>query len=542
MKQTGKGIQADNLQEFLDSAHNAAKEGQQQFFTPLALATALCRPLPAVRRSLVADLTFGSGTLATASGATTALGVEIDSRVKSALTAPAETAWHIENADLTHWYPLAKEGGISLPFILLNPPFSLQWHKDRLAALADSHIPAVAAAFRSVKGLYIDSTLASFLIALDLLSGIGEGFLICNGDTARRLIGDPSDPSHPSDLLRHIWLWLEIPALVFENQMRSFPTAVLYFSNSHGRSRSDDGPLFLQSPSADPTTVERTLMVPEVFSAHCGSRFRYEHEIGARDTVEKFKVIGREYGQRHRGNRPDFNIMLDERGRLRTHLTPFQKISRKIPLDLASRLNDLNLKTPISLCVTATSRTAMREAVQSGIWNVQPEVHHAIAAALREFESHGAPFYTPSPVQALGWVDEYSHLTCAKPGIGDIRPGDSRPITCTVEPTTWKGEKINLAGEPEDLEFTGRELLVTIPDHSDCKHHFHARRDDAKQDPEMEHGKCKARHWHIADLVDHFEIPMPQDIVTLHPERYQAHLATMEKLQARVNKNLSKAS
>ena len=45
MKQSGNTIHNANLQEFLDSAANAADYGQRQFFTPPDLAAALCRPL-----------------------------------------------------------------------------------------------------------------------------------------------------------------------------------------------------------------------------------------------------------------------------------------------------------------------------------------------------------------------------------------------------------------------------------------------------------------------------------------------------------------
>ena len=34
MKQSGNKIQNANLQEFLDSATNAAEQGQRQFYTP----------------------------------------------------------------------------------------------------------------------------------------------------------------------------------------------------------------------------------------------------------------------------------------------------------------------------------------------------------------------------------------------------------------------------------------------------------------------------------------------------------------------------
>jgi hypothetical protein len=55
-------------------------------------------------------------------------------------------------------------------------------------------------------------------------------------------------------------------------------------------------------------------------------------------------------------------------------------------------------------------------------------------------------------------------------------------------------------------------------------------------------GSIHIMHWHIADLIEHFQIPIPKDIVSLHPEKYRAHLQTLAALEARVNANLAKAS
>lgn len=548
MNQTGNSIQNGNIQEFLDSAANAASYGQRQFYTSPQIAAALCRPLPAIRRELVADLHFGNGALAAGAGSKLALGLDIDHRVRSELKPPAEARWHVEQADLTHWYGIAAEVDLCLPFILINPPFSLQWHAERLTALANSSIPEIPAIYRKFPK-HIDSTLASFMIALDRLTQNGEGFMVCNANTARRFFGDPQGgtqgkPPVAADIMRYLWMWLEIPDMIFDNQMTDFPTAVLYFSRSHGASRvkAPTAPLFLRTETGDPLAIERALMVPEVFSACNGGRHVYAHEFHAPAILEKFAAITKEYGIRHKSHKPDWNIMLDDKGRLRTHLTPFQKVNKRIPRQLIENLDDLNLKTPISLCVTATSRTTLREAAQCGIWRIHPEVAKAIDEAMREFDAQGAPFYTPTGAQPLGWVDEQSTLTCRKEGIGDCQPGDACPITCNVEPTLWKGLKTNLAGNDEELEYHGKELLVTLRDKSGVDHHFHVRKDDSIKPPDSTDGRITAIHWHIADLLEHFHIPTPQDIVTLHPERYRENLRVLDALEARACKHMAQAA
>ncbi len=622
MKQTGNTIHNGNLQEFLDSAANAADYGQRQFFTPPNLAAALCRPLAAGHKEIVMDLHFGSGALAFAAASRQAIGLDIDVRVKkldsshqkpearqdgtadssaspsglwpldSGISRPSGSEWHVEQADITQWYPLAAEAGFTAPFILINPPFSLRWYADRLAPLRQSAIPEVARAMNEYPE-QIDSTLASFLIALDLLSAEGEGFMVCNAATARRFFGSPGGkpearsqkpearnqsqekeeaesaaPScldsgfssldsvrgiHP-DLRKFIWLWLEIPAAKFEGLAAPMDFAVIYFSRSHALYSSSSSSnqqstinnhqssiLFLTSPGSTPEAVANTLFHESVFHAHHGSRIRFDHEARPKSTIERFHTVTREYKQRHRGTKPDWNIRLDAKGAIRTYLTPFQNCSKKLCRTLISKLQAIDGQTPIQLCVTATSRTALREAMQCGVWRIHPEVADAIATALADHDKDGAPFYRPSPTQSLGWIDEMGELECLAPGIGTCAPGDRCPIETRIEKTTWKGDKINLAGEKEELAYSGEELLVTLTDPDGSKHHFHVRRDEETHEDEIDPrtNKVRVRHWPLSTLIEHFKIPIPKDITALRPDDYQRHLARLIQIEQMVRRNLA---
>lgn len=545
MKQSGKSIQNRNLQLFLDSAPNALDQGQQQFYTPANVATSLMRPLPGMRKELIFDPNFGCGALALGTGAKRAIGLDIDDRIKD-LASPQDADWFLNHADFTLWYPIACEVGFTVPFITLNPPFSLHWHKDRLSALRECGIPAVEQAFARTSGDTIDSTLASFLCALHLLSSTGEGMMVCNASTARRFLGSPdgsSDGIHPG-LRDHVWLWLEIPEAIYENQHTRFDTAVLYFSKSHAyHARPGALPLFLTAASGDSQAIDSALMVHDVFTAHQGSRLKHEHEVRAAHVQENFSAICREYAVRHEGKRPDWNIRLAEDGRLSTYLTPFQRVSQKLDKALVGRLQSINGQTPISLCVTATSRTALREAAECGVWTIHPDVQRAIDAALIEFDSEGAPFYRPSESQALGWIDEHSALKCKAAGIGSFTVGQSYTIHTSIENTEWKATKINLAGEKEKLKFTGRELLVVITDDEKVKHYFHVRRDDAKGDEDQDDDKreSECHHW-FDTLTRHFEIPTPRDITNVRPDDFARHLAHMDRIQDEVNARLAAAA
>lgn len=547
MNQFGNSIHPGNIQHFADSAKNAIQLGQRQFFTPPDLAAALCSVFKRNAATIATDLMVGSGHLLTAANRKHATGIDVDSRVSDPDSPLASCVLKscVFQADITRFYPLATAAGLNFDLLLLNPPFSLQWYLDRLAPLALSDAYGVREAYAAAcaAGDTIDSTLGTFLIALDSLSRYGEGFMICNAATARRLIGDPeAAPSDhcplPTDhsLLSNIWCWLEIPGAIYENQHSAFTTAVLYFSASHGHAcPSDHRPLFLHAPSPDPGTVERTLAtaISARSFAFCGRSI--DHEYQAQKWKEDFhplwNAVRQEYHTLYHGTPPAYNLMLGQDGRILTHLDPYRKAAYVHNRDLLMAFRSMHGEAPASLVVQQASRSALRHAMVSGNWRVQPELVAAVDRAVAEYESIRAPFYTPGPVQALGWLDEESELPCSKPGIPGFRPGTSYPIKTWIENTDWLDRKTNLAGEREDLALSGRELVVELTSDDDNRHHFHVRRDDSKAFKESD----KIHHHHIQALLDHFAIPIPRDVAHANPAAYTANLARLDQLEAMIN-------
>src|SRR5262245_60461858 len=161
------------LQEYLDSAANAAQKGQAQFFTPIEWAELLCRPLPQWR-SNVTDISCGAGhLLRAAENESTELlfGVEIQPlrSVPGRKTLAAPKAVDRVTGDLTRLYPLLRTVDFTSDLFVLNPPWDLHWYRDRLAGLAQSHVPAVREAFAALDSRTprecLDSTVASLCIA-----------------------------------------------------------------------------------------------------------------------------------------------------------------------------------------------------------------------------------------------------------------------------------------------------------------------------------------------------------------------------------------
>jgi len=543
MKQTGKGIQNANLGTFLDSATNAMDQGQQQFFTPLSLAAALTVPL-AAGHTWAFDPNCGSGNLLSGTGLSDGYGLDIDHRAPKSHrgTGDAVTRLHVHQADITKWYPIASEVSFRVDLATVNPPFSLRWHADRFAPLAASRRPNVRLAFDEWKSNgTIDSTLASLLMAIDLLTDTGEGYLIGNHDTLARFLGHPSGDA-ASPLRHHIWCWLEIPSVVFENQHSSFPTAVVYFSATHGvNNHGTEPPIHLIAPSGDADTVRQTLSQARSFRrlAFRGRSLDSSY-LSSHDTqAAKWDAIMDEYGRRHLDHPREVNIWLDERGRIRTQLDTFA--SHKLDMSVVEQLQHLNHRRPEQLVVQQASRVALMAAIKGDTWSVCPDLVAAVDAAVAAYNSVRAPFYTPNPVMALGWIDEVDCIEACTSRLHGIVDGRKYKLRTYTESIVISGEKTNLAGQREVISFRSQELVIEISGDDGHLHLYHVSR--LKDAPEVERKDDRTIHHHvIANFNEHFITPVPPDVTQANPALYQRNKAILLGLEARISARLSGAA
>jgi len=537
MNQNGNTFQGPGLQLFLDSAANASSLGQRQFFTPPGLASALATPFRRLDIQAVVDLQAGSGTLLATALAGHRFGIDLDERTPSAI--PGK---HAYVADCTRWFPLAMETRFKADLILGNPPFSLQWHAARLSSLLTSPLPGIKDAFESVvKNGTIDSTAAALLMSIALLSDAGEGFILCNAATARRLLGAPEDGASTTPLAairRYLWTWLEIPDIPFEGLGTVVDAAVLYFARSHGEHATGQPvPLYLSSPSADPATVEKTLLTALTARPHArrGREVKENWSSSAASTERQWTAIRQEYERlEHPDRHPAWNIWMKEDGTLARNLTTFQRLA--VPMETITLLDNLHGAHPAALVVQRPTRQALRAAVEGGIWRVHPAVTEAVAKALAEYDGVRAPFYTPGPVQSMGWLDEESTITCTEAGLEGIHPGGSYPLDTWVEATSWTGKRANYEGKIEEYSYSGNQLVVQITSPAGAIHQFHVRRDDDTKESRKE-----GNIWHHDQslIPRHFKIPCPPDIAQLQPERYTHFVNRLDSIEQRIRARLA---
>ena len=527
------------LQEVFDSAKNAAVKGQAQWFTPDSWARLLTLPLPRYR-PFVTDLNCGNGALLKAAtrSFTEPLGCDIEPQAGTKYVA----------ADVTKLYPLLCAVNWKCDLFVLNPPWDLHWHRERLKALSDSDCPAVREAFAARDGRagqgQMDSTSAMLCIALDRCSDYGEGFVIANEATLQRLIFAKDAPHRA--LAIHVWAHLTVRGNLCEPKSKSdFVTGVIYFAR----------PLQSKCYQAHCPTFETAQRALEELRRN---RVMYRRgaeptgDVHTRDsgllweaaTDESLRTTGMNVGH------PPYNIWLDATAMppiIRTYLSLFDQHTGRVPEADAHALFALNGKQPLQLVMQRQHRKALEAAVTGSLWKVDLALRSAVQAAIAEYNAIRAPLYPLSKIQRLGYLDEQDEIKCIKNLKGAFTQGQSYALRSTTLAVRRDGTKMNLAGGLDAVEWNAQELAFFITDNAGVERCFMEAR---LRDPNIEinllvpggkpgrqrdlAGKC-AIDFTMQELAGHFHIPDVPDVATLNPQVYQRHLAALDEIAALCN-------
>lgn len=572
-------------QDLLDSATNAAVKGQAQWFTPRAWAQLLATPLPR-HRPVIVDLTCGRGDLllGCSNKSTKArLGCDIDSQAQILFAHE-----HFIGADLTALLPLLHEVAWRADLFVINPPWDLHWHRERLASLAQSRVPAVRAAFKAIDPRLgrdtMDSTIATLALALDACSDVGEGFLIANASTVERLIFGPSAPH--AALRDHVWAVVTVDGNICElaahtnprfasqaegqgeGATSSFRTAVLYFALGHTSgvrqrihmSAQPEPRAWLNAAARRMESIGRWQREgPEI----------HESYLHTDDTEALWSAVRDEWRslQADRTSRLSrYNIRLDGAGVIRTHLSLFEQHSIFIDKGLAAELHEMNGKRPMQLVLQRAQRDALLAVIgEESPWKVDPQLATAVAQAIQQYHAQRAPLYPLPEIQRLGYLDEEDTIQCKADFPAPLpsraphlfSAGQAYPIATRTVTVRRKAERIGLNGEPEDIEYTGAELCILITDDNARQWSFMEQRlrtdkvrilglsRDGREPVGPQAGKGKNRppesegmdareciDFSLQELVAHFKIPSVPDVAAVDPAGYERNLSELEAIEA----------
>ncbi len=443
-----------DLQTILEASSNPLAKSRPlaQYYTPPSVANELAKALPAYRPVLV-DLTCGPGQLlqGCANNTTrTLIGCDIATKAKgsrlNAETPELETsAFSIQHSDLTLFYPLLAAIDWQADLFVLNPPWDLHWHKERLSLLADSGCRAVASVFTSAfslqpSALTLDSTIATWMIALDRLTYRGEGLLIANHATLERLVFRPNAPYHA--LATHVWhrrlmgkaegerlkaKVSESEPSAFSLQPSAFPLEAVYFCAESGQPERAAGHL--------PASRDEHHMAPDVTGPMTAcSQTKPAWDIAAGEWKERARVAA--------GKRPKENLSLDGAGNIQVHLSVFAREAGQVgklesgkvgvpALDREQivRLFALQGARPLQVvmqratrdellyflnCETICQPAHLPTCPPAAAFTISPELRAAVTDALAAYNAVRAPLYPLSEIQRLGYLDEHDRVECKK--------------------------------------------------------------------------------------------------------------------------------
>lgn len=568
-------IPADSLHETLASAANATTKGPAQFFTPLEIARALSPTLPD-ECPHIADFTCGSGNLFAAGhrpgGGQSFYGIDLDRRMPKP---PRILAGQIHKitADLTRIFPLLRETQWQCSTAVLNPPWGLHWPRERLATLAASERESVARSFAMsdpVAGAdQIDSTLATWLIAMEFLHDRGDGLLIANAATIERLVPlHHEKPNHP--LAAHVWAYVTLAGNPMTGESHDawrgdapFRTAFIWFAPGH----------------------ESGIK----FRAHCPDLFAF-HEICARlkarrmdwregpefspysigihsNNDTRWRAAHEEWKAHTRPERSDFNLWLKPDGSIGAYLSLFDQVepSRRLQSE-ADQLLDLAGRQPGELVVQRAERDWILRVLKNDStrhpWRVEPRLREAVQQALAAYHAARAPLYPLPDIQRLGYLEEEDAIVCREdlkeasqepvpiasrkrrknsPARTLFAAGQSYPLRTTSVQVTRRGVKRNLQGELDEIVYSGQELAFHITDAEGTERVFmEARLRDPGITLTAAHSRASRRRgpavplvmdFTLGDLARHFTIPQVPDVAQTQAGAFQNALSALDALE-----------
>jgi hypothetical protein len=505
-------------------APNSARKGLQQYCTPQDWATTIGAALPPHRRTIF-DPFVGTGSLVRGLANDTtrdALGLDLDptttlggNKAWERTTAPTARR-HTVHGDLLDLLPLLEDTGTKFDLLALNPPFSLDWP---LALLPE-------AVRTGIKGKSLSSTHATLRLAPTLLTPRGEALLIANGATIERL-----RQSHPDDFA-NVWLHVSLPSF-YPGTDPALRISLLGIG-----SQPSTRPCVCNLPEL-PSQADLACLLEAARRDHFTAPCIEEPWHHAMDIAPAFANCADEMERRRNPATSNANIILDDHGRLRTWVSGFQQRSLKIPRHLADFLRKVNRTHPVELTIQPATRAAIREAVSSGVWTIDPPAAAAIRDALDSFDRDRAPLAPLSLIQRLGWIDEVEKITCTVP-FHCFRAGKSYGISsATVE---WQKTTIRprfRAGirDTEEVRTKGTDLKITIHGPKGEDHHFTycpanvAVASNRSRSASI-HDLGGANHHSLEALATHFAIPEVSDLASLFPEAFAANLALIDHLEA----------
>lgn len=453
-----------------------------------SLLSALCRPLAAVRPTIV-DPTFGDGGLLRAA-------------------ANASTAAPRPYAGTENLLGMNPERGLEEERDGVTGPNLRLWRAHGKAVgtgdagLAESLIEDVRCAWDSVVARVADPDHARAVWGLiqRRISKKGEALILALTPAAAEAVaGEPG--------MNRVWAIAGLPG----------GATALYVAADHR-----PGPKQVPETVAASDEIEAATLLVSLHARRRqlirGSVIEAAHHTQS-ETAARFEAARDECLRRQRKG-ASFNLWLTPDGRLQVDLSAYQRFaSDRLNLN-PSVVKALHGKFPMDLVVQRSTRIGLQAVSKSTALRVHPAVFREIDRCIGEYQAQRAPFIRLNDVQRLGYLDEEDAIVCTTAAFG-FEVGRSYKMWTSSEATLKKEHRVREDGKTETVEVRGLELVVKLAG-AHGTHEF--RQFPQPGNPETQHS--------LAELVQCFAVPDVQDVADCRPELYAEMKDRLLALQA----------
>lgn len=458
--------------------NKAAFVGLQQYFSPPEAAELIGRVMSEAHAVL--DPQAGDGALLSPFPEECRYGIEIDSDHAKAGSYNAITG------DSQGVVPMLRAAGIRFPAIALNPPFGLSWGDPAHSRKA------------------ISSTSLSFLWALDLMSPLGQGAMVCGtGRLGREVMA--------LDQAAGIYAVADVEGELFPGV--DLECSVAFFVRPQIR-RGEGEPLRGSSPLGE--LPDLAYDIREARNRAAGVVSPMPYNPAGSDLGAAFEGVASEHRRRvavEEGRRKSRYDLTLSGAKISVGLSAYAKLA----LAETGKLRSIELLNGHHRGYFALNSRAWRQieaAEEQGIVTVDPALRGAAEKALQEGERHSTPLFPLRPQMRLGWLSDLDSIRCVKSDAErGFVAGEDYTLSTESKVSSERSEKVvdNKYGEPELRRFvTERRLLeVAVGDY---------RFDEGPEN--------------ISYLSQHFDLPDPGDVAQRFPEEVERNRRILSDIES----------
>ncbi|RPI19827.1 MAG: hypothetical protein EHM58_00095 [Ignavibacteriae bacterium] len=488
-----------NEEKLYESASNFKEKNLQQYYTPVDFASFLARCLPvnlspqSRTGSLIIDPMCGSGNLLlpfSVNPANVCIGFEID---KNNIPETSPVNMKFYNADFVKISKYLKDINVQFPVLVLNPPFSLKWTDEE-----------------------IESQMWTMNYAMTNLFGMGCGYMICLKSFADKMC----DSGKFEDIKEKIIYRLNVKNL-FKKSNALAEVSVLFFSRQN--ITPDITVVDLDNDNLDMSEMNRIASsIKFLLSDSC-------YILHDKDSLDKmsYLVEGCYAEYKKDGNRNKFDIIF-KHGELHLSLTNYKW--HKIETDFEDKLHsvkEIHQKIPNYLALNGRVKNDVMVLINDGVLTISPDALERIERACEKSDLVITPFKALPPQQRLGYLTDHTKIKCIKSfKTQSVESGEF----VKVEFEAGRLYSIDTNTEVNQVDY---EKTITVKDNSkyaDESAYKEEVRNFFKEVKALriavytEAGIPLILHESTDDikfLIEHFDIPNPQDVAMKFPRLHK---------------------